>query len=162
MEIIALTETLAREASCIYAKSWKAAYKSIVPQKYLDSLSLEHWTNLLDNSPFQNFLLKDNGVYVATSSIAKARDKKYCGYGEIVSIYVLPEYFNMGYGSVLFNRMLEKLRSMELNKVYLWVLEENYNARRFYEKFGFVPNGDKKDIIICDKKLTEICYVNER
>lgn len=161
MEIIALTETLASEASYIYAKSWKAAYKDIVPQKYLDGLSLDRWTEFLKNSPFQNFLLKDSGVYVATSSIVKARDRKYSGYGEIVSIYVLPEYFNRGYGTFLFDSMLEKLRSMQLNKICLWVLEENLNARRFYQKFGFTPNGDKKNLIICDKQLTEICYVNE-
>lgn len=162
MEIITLTQTLAHEASYIYAKSWKAAYRGIIPQKYLDSLSLNHWTAFLKNSPFENFLLKDKGVYVATSSIVKARDPKYGGYGEIVSVYVLPEYFNKGYGTVLFNRMTEILRSMELNKMYLWVLEENRNARRFYEKFGFAPNGDKKEIIIGDKKLAEICYTNEK
>ena len=148
MEIITLTKKLASEASHIYAKSWKVAYKDIVPQKYLDDLSVEHWTPFLENSPFQNFLLQDNGVFVATSSIVKARDDKYFGYGEIVSIYVLPEYFHRGYGKFLFNRMIEKLQSMGLNKICLWVLEENLNAIQFYNKFGFMPNGDKKEIKI--------------
>lgn len=160
MEIIELTKTFASEASHIYAKSWKEAYQGIVPQKYLDALSAEHWTPFLENSPFYNFLLQDNGTFVATSSIAKARDNKYRGYGEIVSIYVLPEHFNKGYGTHLFTRMIEELKSMGLNKVCLWVLEENLNARRFYKKMGFVPNGDKKEIKICDKQLTEICYIN--
>lgn len=161
MEIVTLTKTLANEASHIYARSWKVAYKGIVPQKYLDDLSVEHWTSFFENSPFQNFLLKDDGVFVATLSIVQARDGKYHGYGEIVSIYVLPEYFNKGYGKFLFKQMIEKLQSMGLNKICLWVLEENLNARRFYEKNGFVPNGDKKVINIGDKQLTEICYVNE-
>lgn len=122
MEIIELTKALASEASHIYAKSWKAAYKGIVPQRYLDDLSTEHWTPFLENSPFQNFLLKDKDVIVAAASIAKARDSKYCDYGEIVSIYILPEYCNKGYGTFLFNRMIEKLRAIGLNKICLWVL----------------------------------------
>lgn len=160
MEIIKLTKNFAKEASHIYAKSWKAAYNGIIPQKYLDDLSLEHWVPFLENSPFQNFLLQDNGVFVATSSLAAARGTKYDGYGEIVSIYVLPEYFRSGYGKFIFNCMTENLRSMGFTKICLWVLEENLNARRFYEKMGFVTNGDKKICKIGSKELTEVCYVN--
>ena len=160
MEIIELTNNLAQEASHIYAKSWKYAYKGVIHQKYLDDLSLEHWTPFLKNSPFQNFILQDNGVFVATSSIGVARDTKYDNYGEIVSIYVLPEYFGHGYGTFLFGYMAEKLQLIGLNKICLWVLEKNINARRFYEKMGFVTNGDKKVCNIGGKELTEICYVN--
>lgn len=161
MEIINVLKNLASEASHIYAKSWKVAYKDIIPKNYLDNLSLENWTPFLENSPFQNFLLKDNGVFVATSSIVKARDIKYSDYGEIVSIYVLPEYFGKGYGTILFNYMTEKLQSMGLKKICLWVLNENYNAIQFYQKMGFVANGDKKIANIGGKELTEICYVNK-
>ena len=159
MQISKLTKELASVASRIYAKSWKTAYKNIIPQRYLDDLSPEHWTSFLENSPFQNYILEDNGVFVATSSIVKARDYKYDGYGEIVSIYVLPEYFGKGYGTFLFNYMTDKLQLMGCRRMCLWVLEDNYNARRFYEKMGFVANGDKKQCRIGGKEFTEICYV---
>lgn len=129
VEIVNLSKALASTASSIYAKSWKVAYKGILPQKYLDNLSVENLTLYLENSPFQNFLLKDNDNFVATASIAKARDCIYKDYGEIVSLYVLPDYFNKGYGTFLLNNMFGKIQSMELNKICLWVLDENRNAR---------------------------------
>ena len=160
MKIINSTKNLAREISHIYVNSWKAAYKNIISPKYLDDLSIESLTPFFENSPYQNFLLQDNGVFVATASIGKARDSKYDGCGEIISIYVLPKYFGKGYGTFLFNHMVEKLQSMGLSKIYLWVLEENRNARQFYEKMGFATNEDKKVVNIGGKDLTEICYLN--
>lgn len=61
MEIIELTEDNILEASNIYTLSWKAAYKDIIPQEYLDNLSLEKWTSILMESLYLSFLLKDNG-----------------------------------------------------------------------------------------------------
>lgn len=161
MEVLNLTKALANTASYIYAKSWKVAYSGIIPQEYLDNLTLEHWTQFLENSPFQNFLLKDNDDFVATSSVVKSRDEKYAGYGEIVSLYVLPDYFGKGYGTYLFKRMVEKLRAMGFNKVCLWVLKENVKARQFYEKLDLIPNGDEKSINIGGKDLTVICYIDK-
>lgn len=160
MKILELTKDLASIASNIYANSWKVAYTGIVPQKYLNELSPERWTPILENTKHKCFMLQDNGIFVATSSIVTARDKNYSDYGEIASIYVLPEYFRKGYGKKLFEFMTEKLRSEGYKKIYLWVLEENLNARRFYEKMGFRPNGDKKLCRIACKDLIEVCYTN--
>ena len=159
MEILELTKEFS-EVSNIYAQSWKAAYQGIVPKAYLDKLTSESWTMALKNSPFHNYILRDDGVLVAASAIGKARDCKYNGYGEIVSIYVLPEYFGKGYGSALFRFMTEKLRALRYDKQYLWVLKENYRARRFYEKMGFAFNGDEKSTEICGEKLIEVCYIS--
>ncbi len=159
MEILELTKEFS-EASNIYAKSWKAAYRGIVPKAYLDKLTSESWTMAMKNSPFRNYILRDEGVLVAASAIYKARDSKYEGYGEIVSIYVLPEYLGKGYGTALFRFMTEKLRALGYDKQYLWVLKENFRARRFYEKMGFNFNGDEKSTEICGEKLVEVCYIN--
>ncbi len=161
MQIIELTKESVNVASEIYVKSWKAAYSGIAPQRYLDELTVGNCAAVLENSPLSNVLLEDKGVFVATGAYGKARDGKYGDYGEIVSVYVLPEHFGKGYGTVLFDFMTGKLRSMGMNKICLWVLEENSRARRFYEKMGFVPNGDKITEEIGNKELSVICYVNK-
>ncbi len=161
MEISKITKETASIASHIYAKSWKTAYRKIVPDSYLDTLSLERWTPLLSNSPFSGYLLSDNGKYIATTSISKARDDKMEGFGEIISIYLLPEYFNQGYGSILIKFALSELFKEGFSKIYLWVLEDNLSARKFYEKHGFKPNGDKEELIIAEKKLIELRYTLE-
>ena len=160
MEILKVTNELASCASHIYALSWKTAYKNIVPHKYLDGLSLERWTPLLLDSPYTSFVIKDGGEYVATSSSAPARDETMCGWGEIISLYVLPQYFNKGYGKEMFSFAAAQLHENGFQNIYLWVLEENQKARRFYEQNGFVPNGDKAVIHIGGKDLTELRYVN--
>ena len=41
----------------------------------------------------------------------------------------------------------------------LWVLEENVNARRFYEHLGFTANGEVMNDNIGGKDLREIMYI---
>lgn len=159
MEIIRLTPEYASKASHIYALSWKAAYQGIVPQEYLDSLSLERWTPFLTDSPSTGFLLKDGGEFTATSSVSAARDETMPGWGEIISIYVLPQYFHKGYGSRLISAVSDYLFESGWKDIYLWVLEGNKQARAFYERNHFVFNGDTTSIEIGGKALTEIRYV---
>lgn len=84
------------------------------------------------------------------------------GWGEIVSFYVLPEYHNKGYGKKLFSYVSNCLsESFGFKNIYLWVLEENYHARTFYERNNFIPNGDKTTRNIAGKNLVEIRYINK-
>lgn len=59
----------------------------------------------------------------------KARDPSLPDWGEIVSIYLLPEHFGKGYGSVL-------LKHAGYEDAYLWVWKDNKPARLFYEKIN--------------------------
>ncbi len=43
--------------------------------------------------------------------------------------------------------------------VYLWTLEENIRALRFYEKHGFRRDGASMKIAVGGKDLTEVRYV---
>ena len=101
MNIEKITKDTTVQASYIYAMSWKIGYKGIIPQSYLDTLPLEQWADKLGNTRYEryraDYILSDNGKFVATSSICKARNEQYKDWGEIMSIYVLPEEFRKGY-----------------------------------------------------------------
>ena len=161
MKILSITPENASEASHIYANSWKVAYRGIIPDAYLDQLSLERWTPFLKDSPFAGLILKVDEAYVATASITRARDDMMKGWGEVVSIYVMPEHFGKGYGKKLFEHAIEALKEMGLEQVYLWVLEDNRQARDFYERNGFWASNDKMTLTIGGKVLTEVRYVNK-
>jgi diamine N-acetyltransferase len=45
-----------------------------------------------------------------------------------------------------------------LEKVYLNVLSENKRAIRFYEKFGFVKEGEFKKHVYSNGKLQDLCW----
>lgn len=163
MNIEKITKDTAVQASYIYAMSWKIGYRGIIPQSYLDKIPLEQWAGWLGNdnhSHFQaDYLLSDNGNFIATASICEARDKQYCEWGEIMSIYVLPEEFRKGYGTALFSYISNQLQKNGYSKIYLWVLEDNQRARRFYESMGFQANGDRIVQNIGGKNLVEVRYI---
>lgn len=147
----------------IHSKSWKVAYKNIVPneilnnitpnkrQKYFEKALIEGWEE-------DAIIFKDKKA-LGLICIGKCRDIDKVGfYGEIRGIYLLPEYWNMGIGSELINWGLSELKKRNYNKATLWVLEDNLNARRFYKKIGFERDGAVKEITI-GKTLNEYRYV---
>ena len=162
MKIEMVTIKTAEAAGQIHALAWKAGYQGILPQSYLDALSPQLWISRMKQAVYQDFLLKDHGHYVAASSLSPARDKNMSGWGEIVSLYVLPEHIRKGYGSALLSYGIGQLQAQGLNNIYLWVLEENHRARAFYEAMGFVPNGDRAALPIGGAEWYEIRYVNQR
>ena len=80
------------------------------------------------------------------------------GFGEIVSLYFLPEYMGKGYGRLLLQAAVGELSKMGYDRAYLWVLEENWNARHFYEKCGFVQTERSLASEIGGKELREVQY----
>jgi len=144
--------------SRIYALSWKAAYKNIVPQQFLDELPENRWAEVLRNSTYDNFVMLKNGEYIGTSGVCLARDETMSGWGEIMSIYLLPEYFGKGFGKPLFDNSISALLDKGYNKIYIWVLEQNIIARKFYEKNGF-SLLDSKPNNIGGKDLMSVRYI---
>lgn len=96
---------------------------------------------------------------IGTTSYCKSRFEDYRDWGEIISIYFLPEYIGKGYGKILLKKAVGELKSLGLKQIFLWVLEENHQARHFYEKCGFKNSGDYMDSIIGGKNLRELQYV---
>lgn len=80
------------------------------------------------------------------------------GFGEIMSLYFLPEYMGKGYGRLLLQAAVGEVEKMGFGQVFLWVLEENQNARHFYEKCGFVQTKRYLSSDIGGKKLREVQY----
>lgn len=149
------------DISNVYEKSWKYAYKGIIPQDYLDSIPVGRWANNVNKADMNNLAVTENGLIIGTASFCKSRWEQYSDYGEIVSVYFLPEYMGKGYGRLLFSRCIEELKKLGYNKILLWVLEENQRARSFYEKNGFVFSGEYLEDNIGGKKLKELMYVNK-
>ena len=150
-----------KEISHIYEESWKWAYKGIIPQNFLDSIAEGKWIGHLKKNEMTSFAAELNGTIIGTASVCRSRFECFADYGEIVSIYFLPEFTGRGYGTLLIERTLDELRSMGFEKAFLWVLEDNLNARRFYEKNGFVKADKSLDDNIGGKPLKEIAYVRE-
>lgn len=143
----------------IYEESWKYAYKGIIPQSYLDSIPKGRWVSNIDNQNWKTLICVDNGEIIGTSSFCKSRFKQFYGWGEIISIYLLPAYIGKGYGRLLMESALLELKKQGYENVFLWVLEENIKARHFYTKIGFMLTDDFLDDNIGGKDLREVRYI---
>ena len=165
---VSVRSAVAEDAAAIseiYALSWKTAYRGIVPQPYLNELKLDFWQskfqNWINNNEMEADLLCADSTPVGCVAYRKARDSKYADWGEIVSIYIHPDYFRKGYGKTLMDTALKNLNASGYQDCYLWVLDENTNAQQFYKKNGFTGNGDKCECEIMGKQLTDLRYIRK-
>ena len=147
----------------IHSKSWKITYKGIVSDKILDNITVEkrekYFEKALTESWEEDALIYKDDIAVGLICLGKCRDlDKEPYYGEIWGIYLLPEYWHSGIGTQLINWGVNELKIRNYTKVTLWVLEDNLNARKFYEKMGFHHDGTIKEITI-GKMLKEYRYV---
>lgn len=146
------------EISKIYESSWKYAYKGIIPQEYLDSIPTGQWADGINKSGLNSLVLIEDGKLIGTAGFCRSRWEKYSDYGEIVSIYFLPDYIGKGYGRLLLTICIQELKQCGFRKVLLWVLEDNHRARKFYEKNGFIYSGVFMDENIGGKDVREVLY----
>lgn len=146
----------------IHSESWKTAYKGIVPDFVLDNITEDkrerYFEKVLTENLEEDTLIFVDDKAVGLMTIGKCRDNDRDNtYGEIWDIYLLPEYWNMGIGSYYINWGINELKNRNFKKITLWVLEDNLNSRKFYERMGFRHDGTVKEIDF-GKKLNELRY----
>ncbi len=157
MEIRYMTQLDDRFAiSKVYEESWKYAYRGIVPQDYLESIPEGQWASNIEQADRKNLVMFEDDKMIGTSSFGKSRVEEMNGFGEIISLYFLPDYMRKGYGRLLLQAVVGELKKMGFEKVFLWVLEENRNARYFYEKCGFTQTERCLFSDIGGKELKEV------
>lgn len=160
MEIRFLTEHDDLYAvSNVYEQSWKFAYMGIIPRSYLDSIQPGSWSQNIIKPDRKSLIMLDGEKIIGTSSFCPSRFADMAGCGEIISIYLLPEYIGKGCGTRLLRAAVDSLRQMGFDQIFLYVLEENQRARQFYEKFGFEPSGKYLNDNIGGRDLTELQYI---
>lgn len=139
------------EISKLYLKTWKSAYKNLLPQKLLTQLNEHTWS---PQKRWQNTLIAENDLkIIGVCSFGPSRSDMFSNYGEVYSIYIDPENQHIGAGSQLLKQALNDLRQHGYHSVFLWVLYNNMPAICFYEKMRFKTIGNPR---IDKSKLGEI------
>ena len=128
----------------VHCTSWQEAYRGIVCDRYLDTMTVEATTARARNFPDNTLVAKDKEKVVGFAVYGPSRDEDLTNAGEVVAIYVLKEYYNKKIGYRLMNEAISRLG--EYNTVFVWVLEKNERAIRFYQKYGFEFDGCKKQL----------------
>lgn len=130
------------EAGHVYAESWKTSYQGILPEKFLDKLTADRWSAMLRAEPESTVALLDHkGAVLGAATVCFSREPGREGYGEIVSIYLRPAVVGRGYGRLLMEAALQKLRDDGCEAACLWAFERNKRAEGFYIHMGFRASG---------------------
>ena len=134
----------------IHVESWNVAYRGIMPDDVIartdHAYRTRFWAERLADREWPIFLLEEDGAGVAFCHMTPTRDADDdpTRIGHITSLHVLPHLRGKAYGRRLIEHVLDEFRRRGFTAVTLWVLEENWAARRFYEKQGFVLDGGKQ------------------
>ena len=105
----------ADETARLYVRSWQAGYKGLLPQYYLDLLSPERWKDSFAGLP-GSFVLTEGGVIAGHSCARPAADEKMPGWGEVYTLYVLPEYWGRGFGTALLDNSVRWLKNQGFDR----------------------------------------------
>ena len=153
------TDDEIRGKGFVHYTSWQQAYRGIVDRDYLDSMSLQKCVDAayrwLDNI----LVAKDGEDVVGFTGYGKYRDDELTGTGEVYAIYVLEQYWGKGVGHMLMQAALDMIK--EYPAVAVWVLKDNARAIRFYEKFGFRPDG-REETLTLGTPITEMRMILRR
>lgn len=141
----------------VYCESWKAAYQTLLPQTYLDSLTVENCTP--DKVSANDIVLVEQERVLGICHFLEARNRDEKEWGEVVAIYLLPEIWGSGQENELLRYSLGKLKKKGFKNICLWVLKDNIRAGKFYEKNGFLISGNKREIEIAGCKVSEVEYI---
>jgi ribosomal protein S18 acetylase RimI-like enzyme len=138
--------------ACVHVDSWRAAYRDLVPDSSLEAFTYE-WREeafraSLAAGEEETYLARLEGQVVALLTLGAARDPDLDTgrTGEIWGIYVSPGHWRRGIGRTLAGEAESMLRSRGYDDAVLWVLEDNPQARAFYEAMGFALDGQTMDL----------------
>jgi ribosomal protein S18 acetylase RimI-like enzyme len=130
---------------------WRRAYRGIVPDDVLASMDIEdrvqrYRQRMSQASDFETLVVLDGDKVVGYVSLGPYRLGQRDGVlsrrvGEVLAIYVDPPRWGTGAGRLLMTIALQRLAERGFHAVRLWVLMDNVQARRFYERAGFTPDG---------------------
>lgn len=138
MEIREARESDADDIARLHAASWRAAYRGALSDAYLDgpieAERLKLWRGRLDQ-PAGNQLVvvaESAGQMVGFACAYGGEDQKWGTF--LDNLHVMPEFKRRGVGAKLMEAVAAwSARIYPGQGIYLWVLESNLAAQRFYQ-----------------------------
>jgi ribosomal protein S18 acetylase RimI-like enzyme len=147
----------------VHVDTWRSTYTGIIPQDYLDSLTVANrtltWVRLLERARagLTTLVSEDHDrriIGFVSAGPLRHRDPRF--QAEISSLYVLREHQRAGHGRRLFFAAANRLAERGYRGLFIWVLAEN-PARGFYETLGGT-HAAEIERSFAGKMLKEIGY----
>lgn len=148
--------------SHIYSTSWRKTYRGLIAEDYLRRLPDDYWVpslrSWLSSGQLYGLIALEDGRPVGCAIYGRGRDEGYEDWGEIVSLYILPECMRRGIGGMLLQETLRLLKEEGYPRCYLWAIDGNQMADGFYRKNGFNRTGERIPYRIGGEDVADVRY----
>ncbi len=174
------TEKHFQDMSLLHALGWRAAYQGYIPDSFLSGeITDGRWVPVFrqnwQEGVYRGLLLYDGDLPLCCATYGPARVDHAAGdtvcnfsspdlaaWGELVSLYAHPDSWRKGYGSIVMDEILRRLKAAGFPGCFLYVLQQNDRARRFYEMHGFTWDGHSLEVALTpDTVLIDLRYCKE-
>lgn len=123
--------------------SWRATYRGIMPDDYLDAMqvdeSIDMWERVLSapaNRMAAVFVVEVEAQIVGFAAGHMLPEPKFDLAAELTAIHLLPAAQDKGLGTRLLQMVAQTFFDLQANGMLVWTLSENKIGRTFYEKMG--------------------------
>ena len=140
----------ALEMAEVHMRSWEVAYKGIISEEFIqekNSTRQALFKRIITNDNKTNFVLQYNNKTVGIMTVDCPRDDDVSDdCYELKGIYLHPDYYRMGIGTKSVEFAFDLALGLGKHQMTVWVLADNINAIKFYEKCGFIADGKSKTL----------------
>jgi len=165
MKKISIRQGQAADATTIaslHTDSWRTAYRGLLTDAYLDNDLLgertRYWTEKMATLKTNEFVLMAEDGHDVVGFIA-VMDLPEAGYQALVdNLHVVPHLKGYGIGGKLMRAAARRLLEDGRTNFYLWVLEGNHPAEKFYQAISGRP-ADRKQSDFGGKAVWATRYV---
>lgn len=150
VELRDATQADAHAIASMLVRSWRAAYRGLLPDDVLAGLSVadreRFWSDTLIIRPPRTSTVVATIAgaivgFAATGPPLVATDRADSTLGDLYALYLAPDVWRRGIGTQLHTAALDRLRSCGFTHAGLWVLDTNERALRFYYRHGWADTG---------------------
>ncbi|MFE8955618.1 GNAT family N-acetyltransferase [Streptomyces althioticus] len=157
------------EVAAVRVRGWRHAYRGMIPQAYLDAMDVaaeagkqRERLEAGDGSVVNLVAEAADGTLAGWAAYGPYRDGGVrTGDGELYALYLPPERIGQAVGRALLTEVTDRCAAAGLPRVFLWVLERNARARRFYEAAGFTADGAQEPFEVAGVEVPEVRYVRD-
>ena len=122
--------------------AWRTTYRGMIPDAYLDAMSVEASTALWDRvlaaaSPAAAvFVAEHDDVIAGFAAGNLLAEPRHGANAELTAVYLRHEYRRAGVGRRLVGAVVDAMRQRGAQALVVWVIAANKPARTFYEALG--------------------------
>ena len=147
----------------VHVRSWQAAYRTLLPEDYLNQLRPEDrarqydFTGLDPMKP-RTIVAEENASICGFATTVPSFEPDLADHGELCALYADPEQWGRGIGAALVSAARAHLFATGFSNAFLWILAGNARAERFYQIDGWSSDGVRRTASVWGISVEEIRF----